>query len=183
MKRRIPRRFRDAVGRSEYLRLHTAIWAPWLVFLLSLGTVAAGSRLTEYIAYYTRAFVDLLQVTKVLKMPLLENHELYLYASWALYGYVALAFLYDIAGWLWRGSGHDLLLTEEAVFLIQRRFPGYEISRWKKSDPVRVHLQTGRLRRLLGLERLVFHFPDKAVSSSWFSSWRGDNALIVSRIL
>ncbi|MDV6237340.1 hypothetical protein CH379_017035 [Leptospira ellisii] len=105
---------------------------------------------------YLRRFVEFLLIPKVLNLPILQNPGLYAAAGYLVFGYIGLAFVFDWIRFIRRSVFTSVHLRGDVLFLKTRSFVGTNVFRWNRTENgVRFVHQTGALRKLLGLERIL----------------------------
>ncbi|TGK33857.1 hypothetical protein EHQ12_14360 [Leptospira gomenensis] len=131
-----------------------------MTFVLG-GALYVCYSLGGFASEYLRRFVEFLLIPKVLNLPILQNPLLYSSAGYLVFGYIGLAFVFDWIRFL-RGSVFtSVYLRGDVLYLETRSLTGRNILRWKRTESgARFIHQTGVLRKLLGLERIVISLPD-----------------------
>ncbi|MGJ4747912.1 LIC20162 family protein [Leptospira sp. SA-E8] len=102
-------------------------------------------------------FVELLQITKVLKLSLLTDKRLYDYTALFVISYIAFAFFLDLVRFL-RKNLFQVFVTEENRLAVTKwGLLGKETIRWNPDQTgLQIHHKSGWFRSLLGLEKLSF---------------------------
>ncbi|PJZ76587.1 LIC20162 family protein [Leptospira neocaledonica] len=102
-------------------------------------------------------FVELLQITKVLKLSLLTDKRLYDYTALFVISYIAFAFFLDLVRFL-RKNLFQIFVTEENRLAVTKwGLLGKETIRWNPDQTgLQIHHKSGWFRSLLGLEKLSF---------------------------
>ncbi|EMJ99320.1 hypothetical protein AB3N61_17785 [Leptospira sp. WS58.C1] len=102
-------------------------------------------------------FVELLQITKVLKLSLLTDKRLYDYSALFVISYIAFAFFLDLIRFL-RKNLFQVFVTEDNRLAVTKwGLLGKEIIRWNPDQTgLQIHHKSGWFRSLLGLEKLSF---------------------------
>ncbi len=172
------------LGHKDFERFTSnpwVIWLPVLAVFSSLGFVFPYAHLA---GDALRWFVHVLQLPQILKAPILEEHDLYWVLSMLLFSYVSAAVILDLARYVRRTGRRDLIITEESAYMLEWLWTGPSIVRLPYGSPgFRVEFRTGFFRRLLGLERFHFHFPDHTLTSPFFSRRRVENSDLATRLL
>ncbi|EPG72517.1 hypothetical protein LEP1GSC058_0975 [Leptospira fainei serovar Hurstbridge str. BUT 6] len=138
----------------------------------------------ETIAIWLFKFVEFLQIPRVLKLQLLVDPRLYKYSAMVIVGYIAFAFFLDLVRFLDKNLFNNLYWEGAKLKLTRRGWLGGESVRW---EPNQLGLQIlhkgGVLRRLLGLEKLVFFLQPSGADvsliaeSPYFSSRKNSEFL------
>ncbi|PJZ24904.1 hypothetical protein CH352_12170 [Leptospira hartskeerlii] len=102
-------------------------------------------------------FVELLQITKVLKLSLLTDKRLYDYTALFVISYIAFAFFLDLVRFLRKNLFQTFVTEESRLAVTKWGFLGKETIRWNPDQTgLQIHHKSGWFRSLLGLEKLSF---------------------------
>ncbi|TGN00096.1 LIC20162 family protein [Leptospira dzoumogneensis] len=102
-------------------------------------------------------FVELLQITKVLKLSLLTDKRLYDYTALFVISYIAFAFFLDLIRFLKKNLFQTFITEENRLAVTKWGFLGKETIRWNPDQTgLQIHHKSGWFRSLLGLEKLSF---------------------------
>ncbi|PKA16444.1 LIC20162 family protein [Leptospira haakeii] len=102
-------------------------------------------------------FVELLQITKVLKLSLLTDKRLYDYTALFVISYIAFAFFLDLVRFLRKNLFQTFITEENRLAVTKWGFLGKETIRWNPDQTgLQIHHKSGWFRSLLGLEKLSF---------------------------
>lgn len=161
------RRFTGTVFFSE---LKTNPIPGWIFILIVLSLLVYVTNYIFYISKFLEYFVNLLEIPKVLKLPILENRNIYRIPAAGFYSYIAFALVWDLANRINSIWSKTIYFTEKGVFVKTQEFVSNEIQKlpypcqefswqWKR----------GLLRDLLGMNQLVLQFPNKKITSGYFN--------------
>lgn len=102
-------------------------------------------------------FVELLQITKVLKLSLLTDQRLYDYTAVFVITYIAFAFFLDLVRFLRKNLFQTFVTEESRLSVTKWGLLGKETIRWNPDQTgLQIHHKSGWFRSLLGLEKLSF---------------------------
>ncbi|MEI7013393.1 LIC20162 family protein [Leptospira licerasiae] len=102
-------------------------------------------------------FVELLQITKVLKLSLLTDKRLYDYTALFVISYIAFAFFLDLVRFLKKNLFQSFVTEENRLAVTKWGLLGKETIRWNPDQTgLQIHHKSGWFRSLLGLEKLSF---------------------------
>lgn len=102
-------------------------------------------------------FVELLQITKVLKLSLLTDKRLYDYTALFVISYIAFAFFLDLVRFLRKNLFQTFVTEENRLAVTKWGFLGKETIRWNPDQTgLQIHHKSGWFRSLIGLEKLSF---------------------------
>jgi len=166
-------------GTSEVLTLQGN---PLPVLLLLVGCFAIIyflARLAPYLSQFLYWFVQTLEITKILKIPFLDNFLYYEYAGLFAWVYLSLSLLWDTAS-LWKQWSTRVYLVGEELWFLEALFLGKRLRKFPLGslDLLYVH---GGVLDLLGANRIQIASPSK-LSSSFFFPW-GTNKRILDKVL
>ncbi|TGL58783.1 LIC20162 family protein [Leptospira sarikeiensis] len=124
------------------------LYGVFLAYLLPFRATVSG---------WIFKFVELLQITKVLKLSLLTDKRLYDYTALFIVSYIAFAFFLDLVRFL-KKNLFQIFVTEESRLIVTKwGFLGKETIRWNPDQTgLQIHHKTGWIRSILGLEKLSF---------------------------
>ncbi|EPG66125.1 LIC20162 family protein [Leptospira wolffii] len=130
---------------------------PVLAILIYAVSVWYFFPVKDFVAVWISKFVELLQITKVLKLSFLTDKRLYEYSSLAIVCYISFAFFLDLLRFLRTSLFHNLKWEGEKLVLSKWSWSGKETVRWNPNQPgIQILHKNGFFRRILGFERLVF---------------------------
>lgn len=102
-------------------------------------------------------FVELLQITKVLKLSLLTDKRLYDYTALFVISYIAFAFFLDLVRFLKKNLFQSFVTEENRLAVTKWGLLGKETIRWNPDQTgLQIHHKSGWFRSLLGFEKLSF---------------------------
>lgn len=126
----------------------TAVFGVFLFYLFPLRTL---------VSTWIFKFVELLQITKVLKLSLLTDKRLYDYTALFVISYIAFAFFLDLVRFLRKNLFQTFVTEENRLAVTKWGFLGKETIRWNPDQTgLQIHHKSGWFRSLLGLEKLSF---------------------------
>jgi hypothetical protein len=141
----------------------------WIFIFIVLGLLVYAANYIFYISGFLEYFVNLLEIPKVLKLPILENKNIYRIPAFGFYSYIAFALLWDLVNRVNSIWGRTIYFTEKGIYLKTKHFLTNEIQkipypsqnfswRWKR----------GFLRDLLGMNQLILKSTDHEIASGYF---------------
>lgn len=153
-------RFQKKYGINNVRRLKTnPIPAVILIILVLIGINLLWSY-TLYVSDFLYWFVDLLKLTKVLKLKFLSQKKYYDYVAYFVFAYIAISLAIDIFLIV---SGHLLLeiyFTADKIFFYRFGIMGKGLRTFSMgSGDLSYSIKTGFLRKAMGLERIIIHTP------------------------
>lgn len=145
---------------------------PGILFLVaSVWVLVYLGRYIHYLAHFLEWFILVLEIPKVLKLPLLDNKDVYRYPAMAFYFYFCFAAIWDIGDRLDRIWGRRLVFTDKSIYceigsIFQKKvkkFPSFTDNpqltwEWKR----------GLWRDGLGMNRLILKLGDDEVFQSGY---------------
>lgn len=145
-----PKKPKTGIFRKNYIPPAIAILA-YLAFIWYFFPVK------DIISSLVLKFVELLQITKVLKLSLLTDKRLYDYSALAVVTYISFAVFLDLLRFLHISLFRTLEWEGDRLALTTWGWKGRETVRWNPNQPgIQILHRNGLLRRILGLEKLVF---------------------------
>ncbi|TGK01865.1 hypothetical protein EHQ53_15470 [Leptospira langatensis] len=152
----------------------------YLVFIWYLYPVK------DLVSLWIFKFVELLQITKVLKLSLLTDKRLYDYTALVIILYIGFAFFLDLFRFLSKNLLQKLSWDGEAVVFSRWGLLGKITVRWNPNQTgLQILHKGGWVRKILGLEKILFRVnvtgteESTLAESPFFSSTR-NNAFLSS---
>lgn len=172
------------LGRKDFERFRKTHWIIWIPVVIVPAALACAFPYAHFAGDALRWFVQILQLPQILKAPILEEHDLYWILSALLFAYLSTAVLLDLARYIRRTGRRDLVVADDSAYMIEWMWTGPSLVRLPYGSPgFRVEFRTGFFRRILGMERFYFHFPDRTIASPFFSRRLADNSHLAARFL
>ncbi|TGK03968.1 hypothetical protein EHO59_10615 [Leptospira semungkisensis] len=111
----------------------------------------------DLVSVWIFKFVELLQITKVLKLSLLTDKRLYDYTALAIFLYVGFAFFLDLFRFLNKNLFQNLSWDGEALIFSRWGLLGKITVRWNPNQTgLQILHKGGWVRKILGLEKILF---------------------------
>ncbi|MCW7483145.1 LIMLP_18675 family protein [Leptospira kanakyensis] len=154
--------------------------------LLILGTILFFTYSLPYAFYLGKFFywfVGVLEITKVLKIPFLDELRYYHYLSAFVYFYISVSLLIDVSRLLKDWNRRTVFVKNE-IWQIQRFGFGKKLIKFDlNSDGYQLGLEHGGITDYLGCNRLVWEKNGESkFSTPYFFPYKKNKA-IVNRIL
>ncbi|XDD48411.1 hypothetical protein AB3N60_18915 [Leptospira sp. WS39.C2] len=148
------------------------IFGSTLFFYLSLPYI-------YYLGNFFFWFVGVLEITKVLKIPFLDELRYYHYLSVFVYFYLSVSLLIDISRLLSKWNRRTVIVKNELWQISQSGF-GKKLNQYKlDADGLSLTYEHGLLSDILGLNRLVWMKDGKELfSSPYFFPYRKNKSII-----
>lgn len=137
----------------------------------------------HYLANFLIWFVKTLEITKILKIPFLDNDLYFQYLALFGYVYISISLLWDVSK-IWGTWSTKLILVRHEVWILQNTLLGKKLNRVEiKSDKYILEWEHSGWLNWLGLNRLVWKENQVVVlRSPYFFPW-GRNKRILNQIL
>ncbi|TGL88342.1 hypothetical protein EHQ68_11010 [Leptospira congkakensis] len=153
---------------------------------LIIGTVLFFTYSLSYAFYLGKFFywfVGVLEITKVLKIPFLDELRYYHYLSVFVYFYIAISFLIDVSRLLNKWNRRTVFVKNE-IWQIQRFGFGKKLIKFDiQTEGLQLGLEHGGLADYLGWNRLVWEKNGTLeFSTPYFFPYK-KNKTIINRIL
>ncbi|PJZ44224.1 LIMLP_18675 family protein [Leptospira brenneri] len=154
--------------------------------LLILGTVLFFVYSLPYAFYLGKFFywfVGVLEITKVLKIPFLDELRYYHYLSAFVYFYIAASLLIDISRLLNKWNTRTVFVKNE-IWQIQKFGLGKKLNKFDlNTEGLQLGFEHGGLIDYLGWNRLVWEKDGKTTFATPYFFPYKKNKIIINRIL
>jgi|JI8StandDraft_1071087.scaffolds.fasta_scaffold55481_1 hypothetical protein len=150
----------------------------FLILVLVLGLLLYFLQFIFYISMFLEWFVNILEIPKVLKLPFLENKDIYRYPALAVYFYFSLSVILDLSSFLQKSWGNRWVFTDEGLFLIQKKILYFKITKIPKTSfQKNWDWQRGFLFDLFGLNSIQLSYKGVQYLSPYFFRKPNDEIL------
>ncbi|TGL20917.1 hypothetical protein EHQ46_10530 [Leptospira yanagawae] len=137
----------------------------------------------HYLGHFFYWFVGVLEITKVLKIPFLDEVRYYHYLSVFVYFYISISLLVDLSKLLNQWNKRTVFVKGE-LWQIRNLGLGKELSKFNLSeDGLVLTYEHGGLSDYIGCNRLIWKKQGKVLFSTPFFFPFGKNKTIVNQIL
>lgn len=137
----------------------------------------------HYLSDFLYWFVGILEITKVLKIPFLDQMKYYEYLSIFVFFYLALSLLWDLSALVGNWSTRIYLIRDE-VWMIQKHGFGEKLTKFKYiPEDTQVEWVHSGVLNYLGLNRIFWKKGDQELARSPFFFPYGKNKPILNKIL
>ncbi|EOQ86885.1 hypothetical protein LEP1GSC202_0110 [Leptospira yanagawae serovar Saopaulo str. Sao Paulo = ATCC 700523] len=137
----------------------------------------------HYLGHFFYWFVGVLEITKVLKIPFLDEVRYYHYLSVFVYFYISISLLIDISKLLNHWNKRTVFVKGE-LWQIRNFGLGKELSKFNlNEDGLVLTYEHGGLNDYLGWNRLIWKKQEKVIFSTPFFFPFRKNKMIVNQIL
>jgi hypothetical protein len=162
-------KIRKFTGTIFYTELKTNSIPGWFCIGILIGILFFFSGYIVYISKFLEYFVNLLEIPKVLKLPFLENKDIYRYPALGFYVYITIALLWDISNRLDKIWGKTFYFTETGMYLKKQRLFTTEIQKIPiSSQQLSWKWQRGWIRDFFGMNQLILESGNEVISSGYF---------------
>lgn len=146
-------------------------------FCILLGSIPYVSYLGDFLFW----FVSILEITKVLKIPFLDEIRYYHYLSLFVYIYLLFALLLDISKLL-RGLSKEVYLVQKEIWILEQVSFGKKLRKLQIGQEPFSYEHSGLLD-ILGLNRFRWKISTEDTISSPFFFPTGMNKTFIGKIL
>ncbi|TGL62554.1 LIMLP_18675 family protein [Leptospira jelokensis] len=137
----------------------------------------------HYLGHFFYWFVGVLEITKVLKIPFLDEVRYYHYLSVFVYFYISISLLVDLSKLLNQWNKRTVFVKGE-LWQIRNLGLGKELSKFNLTeDGLVLTYEHGGLSDYIGCNRLIWKKQGKVLFSTPFFFPFGKNKTIVNQIL
>ncbi|TGL61865.1 hypothetical protein EHQ58_04425 [Leptospira ognonensis] len=137
----------------------------------------------HYLSDFLYWFVGILEITKVLKIPFLDNMKYYEYLSVFVFFYLAISLLWDLSNLLTNWSTRIYIIRDE-IWMIQKHGFGEKLTKFKYSpEETQVEWIHSGILNYLGLNRIFWKKGEKELARSPFFFPYGKNIPVLNKIL
>ncbi|WCL47635.1 LIMLP_18675 family protein [Leptospira sp. GIMC2001] len=147
-----------------------------LAFLLWLSSQI------HYLSGFLEWFVYLLEIPKVLKLPILENKDIYRYPAVLIYLYLSFALLWDISMRLQKSWGRSIYFTSDCLYIKTNEVLGFQLEKITlRNQNIVWKLRRGFVRDKLGLVQFQIRIDNTLIESPYF--FGSKNISIINKFL
>jgi hypothetical protein len=126
--------YQKNTGTQFAIELRVNLLPVLFILLVVLGFLFYILHYVFYISLFLEWFVNILEIPKVLKLPFLENKDIYRYPALAVYFYFSFSVLLDLSSFLQKVWSNRWVFTDEGLFIIHKKFLHYKITKIPKSS-------------------------------------------------
>ncbi|MDF3820351.1 hypothetical protein P3G55_10595 [Leptospira sp. 96542] len=170
-------------GTSLFEEIHTN---PFPKLIVSLFIFSVLYLVIPYIHYLGDLFywlVSILEITKVLKIPFLDELRYFHYLSIFVFGYLTVSVLFDVASLLNDWDVKTYIVKNE-IWQIKRVGIAKKLSKYSlKSETLQTELLHGSFLDFFGLNRLSWKQNGKVIYTTSFFSPKGKNKIVLNKLL
>ncbi len=173
----------DYYGTALFDKLASNPLPIWLLFSLITYVLILLGKYIPYLASFLIWFVKTLEITKILKIPFLDNDLYYQYLALFGYIYISVSLLWD-GSRLWERWSTELVLVKKEVWILQKTMLGKKLNRIQlESNQFVLEWEHSSWLNWFGLNRLLWKENQIVVlRSPYFFPW-GKNKKILNQIL
>jgi hypothetical protein len=170
-------------GTSLYERLVPNPLPQITLLAIAVITIILLFQNIHYLNDFLFWFVSILEITKVLKIPFLDQVKYYQYLSLFVYFYLILSLLWDLSAILDKWSSKIYLIRDE-IWMIQKHGFGDKLTKFRYlPEEIQVEWNHSGILNYLGLNRVYWKKGEQVLAISPYFFPYGKNKSILNKIL
>jgi hypothetical protein len=159
---------------------------PFLQLFISLA-MASGIyflfKNIHYLSDFLFWFVGVLEITKVLKIPFLDNIKYYQYLSIFVFFYLVISLLWDLSRILSK-LGVNIYLIRDEIWMIEKKGFGNKLTKFRYlPEDIQVEWHHSGLLNYLGLNQVFWKKQEILLAFSPYFFPYGKNKALLNKIL
>ncbi len=170
-------------GTSIYEEIRPNHLPSVIALILCFGFLTLFALNIHYLGDFLYWFVALLEITKVLKIPFLDQIKYYQYLSLFVFFYISVSLIWDLGSLLSKWNQRVYLLKTE-IWLIKSSGFGKKLTQFPREQAgIHVEWNHSGITDYLGLNRLVWKKDGETLCSSPYFFPYGKNKAVLDKIL
>ncbi len=177
------RRQNSFFGTSLFEKLIPNPLPSMVIIAIAIGILAFLLFNIHFLSDFLYWFVGILEITKVLKIPFLDNMKYYEYLSLFVFFYLSISLLWDLSILLGKWSTAIVLIRDE-IWMIQSEGFGKKLTKFRYTpEKIQIEWEHSGLLNYLGLNRIHWKTENQTLARSPFFFPYGKNKILLDKIL